>query len=40
MEHYDLRWFEESGDPLDYDLYRTVGEIYEGILATGENLFS
>ncbi len=34
-----LRWYEEIGDPLDYELNRRVAEIYEGPIATGENLF-
>ncbi len=34
-----LRWYEEIGDPLDYDLNRRVAEVYEGPIATGENLF-
>jgi len=37
---YGLRWFEEAGDPLDYDLNRRVIEAYAGPVATGENLFS
>ncbi len=37
---YDLRWFEEPGDPLDYALLARVAEAYEPVLATGENLFS
>jgi D(-)-tartrate dehydratase len=37
---YKLRWFEEIGDPLDFDLNRRVIEAYEGPVATGENLFS
>jgi len=40
MSHYDLFWFEEPGDPLDFELNRTVAEAYPGSLATGENLFS
>ncbi len=35
-----LRWFEEVGDPLDYQLNREVIEAYGGAVATGENLFS
>lgn len=35
-----LRWFEEIGDPLDYQLNREVIEAYGGAVATGENLFS
>jgi L-alanine-DL-glutamate epimerase-like enolase superfamily enzyme len=37
---YGLRWYEEAGDPLDYDLQARLGEVYPGPLATGENLFS
>ena len=37
---YGLRWYEEAGDPLDYDLQARVAERYDGPLATGENLFS
>ena len=37
---YDLRWFEEIGDPLDFDLNRQVAQAYVGRIATGENLFS
>jgi len=37
---YKLRWYEEAGDPLDYELQAELGRRYEGPLATGENLFS
>ena len=37
---YELRWFEEPGDPLDYALLSDVAREYEAPLATGENLFS
>ncbi|HYS65915.1 MAG TPA: enolase C-terminal domain-like protein [Paraburkholderia sp.] len=37
---YDLRWYEEIGDPLDFDLNRQLAEAYPGRIATGENLFS
>lgn len=40
MAPLDLRWYEEIGDPLDYDLNRRVVEAYSGTVATGENLFS
>jgi L-alanine-DL-glutamate epimerase-like enolase superfamily enzyme len=40
LEPYGLRWFEEPGDPLDFDLLHELAEAYEGSLATGENLFS
>ena len=35
-----LRWYEEVGDPLDFELNRQVIERYGGPVATGENLFS
>lgn len=35
-----LRWFEEIGDPLDFELNRQVIAGYGGAVATGENLFS
>jgi L-alanine-DL-glutamate epimerase-like enolase superfamily enzyme len=37
---YGLRWFEEAGDPLDYELQATLAHHYPGTMATGENLFS
>ena len=37
---YGLRWYEEAGDPLDYDLQAELARRYEPPLATGENLFS
>jgi D(-)-tartrate dehydratase len=37
---YGLRWYEEAGDPLDYELQAKLGEVYPNTLATGENLFS
>jgi D(-)-tartrate dehydratase len=37
---YGLRWFEEPGDPLDFELNRAVTACYDGTVATGENLFS
>nr|WP_127894494.1 mandelate racemase/muconate lactonizing enzyme family protein [Streptomyces sp. S10(2018)] len=40
IEPYDLFWYEEIGDPLDYHLNATVAEYYAGSIATGENLFS
>ncbi|MFT6433930.1 MAG: L-alanine-DL-glutamate epimerase-like enolase superfamily enzyme [Candidatus Azotimanducaceae bacterium] len=36
----DLRWFEEPGDPLDYKLNQALTIGYQGVIATGENLFS
>jgi L-alanine-DL-glutamate epimerase-like enolase superfamily enzyme len=37
---YGLRWYEEAGDPLDYELQAELARCYDGPLATGENLFS
>lgn len=37
---YGLRWFEEPGYPLDFDLQAEVARRYDGPLATGENLMS
>lgn len=37
---YRLRWYEEPGDPLDFELNRAVADCYGGAIATGENLFS
>ena len=37
---YRLRWFEEPGYPLDFDLHADVARNYDGPLATGENLLS
>jgi D(-)-tartrate dehydratase len=37
---YGLRWYEEPGDPLDYQLQATLAGHYPGAMATGENLFS
>jgi L-alanine-DL-glutamate epimerase-like enolase superfamily enzyme len=37
---YGLRWFEEPGDPLDFELNHAVTGCYDGAVATGENLFS
>jgi L-alanine-DL-glutamate epimerase-like enolase superfamily enzyme len=37
---YGLRWYEEAGDPLDYELQAQLGRSYAPPLATGENLFS
>ncbi len=40
MKQYDLFWYEEAGDPLDYQLQAALAEFYPGAMATGENLFS
>jgi len=37
---YGLRWYEEPGDPLDYQLQAKLADDYPGPMATGENLFS
>ena len=40
LSAYDLFWYEEPVDPLDYDLQAEVAQAYAGPLATGEDLFS
>ncbi len=40
LASYGLRWYEEAGDPLDFDLQAEVAKHYPPSLATGENLFS
>ncbi|MDC1250574.1 mandelate racemase/muconate lactonizing enzyme family protein [Pelagibacteraceae bacterium] len=40
MEPYNLKWYEEAGDPLDYKLNSELSKTYKNGLATGENLFS
>ncbi len=40
IQPYGLFWYEEPGDPLDYQLNAVLAEHYSGALATGENLFS
>ena len=40
MRGYGLFWYEEAGDPLDYQLQAALAEFYPGPMATGENLFS
>src|SRR3984893_14195026 len=40
LEPYKLRWYEEAGDPLDYQLQAELANHYQGPMATGENLFS
>jgi L-alanine-DL-glutamate epimerase-like enolase superfamily enzyme len=37
---YDLRWYEEAGDPLDFALQAELADHYPSPMATGENLFS
>jgi L-alanine-DL-glutamate epimerase-like enolase superfamily enzyme len=40
LASYGLRWYEEAGDPLDYQLQAKLANHYPGPMATGENLFS
>ena len=40
LREYPLFWYEEAGDPLDYELQAALAEHYPGPMATGENLFS
>ncbi|WP_312363753.1 mandelate racemase/muconate lactonizing enzyme family protein [Ensifer sp.] len=40
LRQYPLFWYEEAGDPLDYQLQAALAEFYPGAMATGENLFS
>ncbi len=40
LSKYNLFWYEEPGDPLDYQLQAELGKHYAGSMATGENLFS
>ena len=40
LSQYPLFWYEEAGDPLDYELQAQLADVYAGSMATGENLFS
>jgi L-alanine-DL-glutamate epimerase-like enolase superfamily enzyme len=40
LSKYPLFWYEEAGDPLDFELQAELGKVYQGSMATGENLFS
>ena len=40
LSQYPLFWYEEAGDPLDYELQARLADVYAGSMATGENLFS
>ena len=40
LSQYNLFWYEEPGDPLDFELHKKLSQHYKGVLATGENLFS
>src|SRR3981189_3487241 len=39
LREYPLFWYEEAGDPLDFQLQGALAEFYPGPMATGENLF-
>lgn len=40
LRQFPLFWYEEAGDPLDYQLQAALAEFYPAAMATGENLFS
>ena len=40
LSKYPLFWYEEAGDPLDFEIQAELGKVYAGPMATGENLFS
>jgi L-alanine-DL-glutamate epimerase-like enolase superfamily enzyme len=40
LSEYNLFWYEEAGEPLDYELQAELAKHYGGSMATGENLFS
>ena len=40
LSPYDLFWYEEAGDPLDFELQAELANHYSSSMATGENLFS
>ena len=40
LRQYPLFWYEEAGDPLDYQLQAALADYYPAPMATGENLFS
>jgi L-alanine-DL-glutamate epimerase-like enolase superfamily enzyme len=40
LEPYGLFWYEEIGDPLDFQLQAVMADYYDKPMATGENLFS
>lgn len=40
LSQYELFWYEEAGDPLDFELQATLRNYYDKPMATGENLFS
>jgi L-alanine-DL-glutamate epimerase-like enolase superfamily enzyme len=40
LEPYGLFWYEEAGDPLDFEVQAALAAHYTHPMATGENLFS
>ena len=40
LEPYQLKWYEEPGDPLDFELNTEVAHVSATPIATGENVFS
>lgn len=40
IKDYELIWYEEAGDPLDYHLQAELSKRYPHAIATGENIFS
>ncbi|MFZ3337207.1 MAG: enolase C-terminal domain-like protein [Xanthobacteraceae bacterium] len=40
LRAFDLRWFEEPCDPLDYALLAEIAANYDAPVSTGENLYS
>ncbi|HZT12803.1 MAG TPA: enolase C-terminal domain-like protein [Candidatus Baltobacteraceae bacterium] len=40
LQRYDLWWFEDFCDPLDFELQAEVADMYPGPIAAGEALFS
>lgn len=40
LQPYNLFWYEEAGDPLDFALQAELNKVYTNPMATGENLFS
>jgi D(-)-tartrate dehydratase len=40
LARFNLRWFEEPCDPVDFALFAELASVYAPPLATGENLYS
>jgi D(-)-tartrate dehydratase len=40
LNSYSLKWYEEPGDPLDYEVNREAAAVSKNPVATGENLFA